>query len=191
MLTDAWCKPSLSFPEKPTNLCSYITKMIPHYVLAITEAAPWHQVESLRDALWKHLTYQMSVKVNIVSMNSIKECPAFHPQWLMPVERQVGKLPNISSGISPAIPFTTTNSTGAPVSRCGLRRHLDRFVILEAPRQVTRLCSLWSTHLLCHCRIRQLPVGRILLCHRRRGGLTGRRQRRNSHGSHIWGRGQL
>ncbi|EEA19331.1 conserved hypothetical protein [Talaromyces marneffei ATCC 18224] len=57
----------------------YITKMSPHYVLAITETAPWHEVESLRDALWKHLASQMSIKV-ILPQNF----PIFHLEFHLP-----------------------------------------------------------------------------------------------------------
>lgn len=42
-------------------------------MLALTETAPWHQVESLRDALWKHLASQISFKVYLVSLCVIKK----------------------------------------------------------------------------------------------------------------------
>ncbi|KAF3397013.1 hypothetical protein DPV78_008323 [Talaromyces pinophilus] len=57
----------------------YITNISPQYILAITETAPWHQVESLRDALWKHLASQTSIKV-IFSQSF----PIFHLEFHLP-----------------------------------------------------------------------------------------------------------
>ncbi|GAM35746.1 hypothetical protein TCE0_017f04308 [Talaromyces pinophilus] len=58
----------------------YITKMNPHYVLAVTETTPWYEVESLRDALWKHLAFQMSIEVKVLG----NKFPIFHLEIHLP-----------------------------------------------------------------------------------------------------------
>ena len=44
---------------------SYISHLDPHYVLALAETAALHQVQSLQDAIWRHLTSQTSIKVEL------------------------------------------------------------------------------------------------------------------------------
>jgi hypothetical protein len=45
--------------------CSYISDLDPYYILALTKTAAFHEVSSLRDALWKHIARQTSLKVRI------------------------------------------------------------------------------------------------------------------------------
>lgn len=44
---------------------SYITNLNPSYILALAETAPFHQVSALRDALWKHIALQTSLRVKL------------------------------------------------------------------------------------------------------------------------------
>lgn len=156
MRTDAWCKPYFSFfGKKSTNTCSYITNISPQYILAVTETAPWHQVESLRDALWKHLASQTSIKVVLVSLSPVTEFRGFSYPILTLIHRLASELSYISSGIPSTIPFVTKNSSKTPLSETRQRQNLDRLVVLEAPEgEVTTLWSHWSADLLCYCRVR-------------------------------------
>ncbi|KAF2193385.1 hypothetical protein K469DRAFT_734797, partial [Zopfia rhizophila CBS 207.26] len=43
----------------------YISNLDPYYILALINTASSHQVSALRDAIWKHLAWQMSIKVKI------------------------------------------------------------------------------------------------------------------------------
>jgi hypothetical protein len=44
---------------------SYITNLDPYYILALTETASFRQVSVLRDAFWKHVALQTSIRVKI------------------------------------------------------------------------------------------------------------------------------
>ncbi|PSS22711.1 hypothetical protein M430DRAFT_16661 [Amorphotheca resinae ATCC 22711] len=43
----------------------YIADLDPYYILALTETASFHQVSVLRDAIWKYLACQTSIRVKI------------------------------------------------------------------------------------------------------------------------------
>jgi hypothetical protein len=52
---------------------SYITNLDPYYILALIETASSLQVPVLRDAIWKHLTLQISIQVQIpVSVHNLR-----------------------------------------------------------------------------------------------------------------------
>jgi len=44
---------------------SYIADLDPYYILALTETATFHQASVLRDAIWKYLALQTSIRVKI------------------------------------------------------------------------------------------------------------------------------
>ncbi|OCK76085.1 hypothetical protein K432DRAFT_307150 [Lepidopterella palustris CBS 459.81] len=43
----------------------YIPNLDPNFILALAETASFHQVSALRDAIWKHLAFQTSIRVKI------------------------------------------------------------------------------------------------------------------------------
>jgi hypothetical protein len=43
----------------------YIANLDPYYILALAETASDHQVEALRDAIFKHIALQTSIRVRI------------------------------------------------------------------------------------------------------------------------------
>ncbi|KAF2181077.1 hypothetical protein K469DRAFT_590492 [Zopfia rhizophila CBS 207.26] len=77
----------------------YIANLNPHYIFALTETASFHQVSVLRDAIWKHLALQTSIRVKVPSGKynifqlefqipyfalRILPFPAGHPQRTVP-----------------------------------------------------------------------------------------------------------
>lgn len=44
---------------------SYISNLNPYYILALTETATFHQVAVFKDAIWKHLALQTSIRARV------------------------------------------------------------------------------------------------------------------------------
>lgn len=77
MWTEGLCKTSFSSDCLGkcflTLCCSYISNLNPYYILALTETASFHQVEILRDAIFKHIALQTSIRARInVSIQQLK-----------------------------------------------------------------------------------------------------------------------
>jgi hypothetical protein len=55
----------------------YISNLDPYYILALAETASFHQVSVLRDAIWKYLALQTSIRVKIPvsTVHTIATCP--------------------------------------------------------------------------------------------------------------------
>lgn len=47
---------------------SYIRDLDPHYILALVETAPKHQVLALRDAISNHLSKQTAMRVHVIDV---------------------------------------------------------------------------------------------------------------------------
>jgi hypothetical protein len=48
-----------------TKFHSYIANLDPHYIFALTETASFHQVSVLRDAIFRHLAMNTSIRVKV------------------------------------------------------------------------------------------------------------------------------
>lgn len=58
----------------------YVADLDPDYILAIARTAPWYQVGTLRDAIWKHVALQTSIRVKILPFRF----PIFRLQFQLP-----------------------------------------------------------------------------------------------------------
>src|SRR5205823_2687952 len=58
----------------------YVEDLDPNYILAIARTAPRHQVEMLRDAIWKHIALQTAIRIKIVPFRF----PVFRLQFQLP-----------------------------------------------------------------------------------------------------------
>ena len=69
MLTDVSCKNNDNEPLTSSKLhtkgCSYIEDLKPHDIPVLVDTASFHQVEVLRDAIWKHIALRTSIRVKI------------------------------------------------------------------------------------------------------------------------------
>lgn len=58
----------------------YIHNLDPYFIFALAATAPTHQVKILRDAIWKHVAHQTSVKLR----KSSERYPLFHLEFHIP-----------------------------------------------------------------------------------------------------------
>jgi hypothetical protein len=44
--------------------CSYVSKLTPEFVKSLAKTAWHHQMDALRDAIWKHIALETSLRVH-------------------------------------------------------------------------------------------------------------------------------
>ncbi|KAF2185092.1 hypothetical protein K469DRAFT_688302 [Zopfia rhizophila CBS 207.26] len=69
----------MELPDADRRLI-YISNLDPLFILALTETAPNHQVPALRDAIWKHVASQTSMKIQI----PLRGYPVFQLEFHLP-----------------------------------------------------------------------------------------------------------